>query len=76
MTERGSRPTSKFVLVILFYYFFSLFIGQKHDLLADISDAFSICTVSRNQMGSSKDDVLGSVIFQALDELIPSFPER
>ncbi|CAI9774630.1 unnamed protein product [Fraxinus pennsylvanica] len=32
--------------------------------------------VSRNQMASSKDDVLGSIIVQAIDELLPSFPER
>lgn len=31
--------------------------------------------VSRKQMASSKDDVLGSIIVQAIDELIPSFPE-
>ncbi|KAL2509279.1 uncharacterized protein Fot_32926 [Forsythia ovata] len=32
--------------------------------------------VSRNQMASYKDDVLGSIIVQALDDLVPSFPER
>ncbi|CAA2979284.1 Hypothetical predicted protein [Olea europaea subsp. europaea] len=31
--------------------------------------------VSRKQMASSKDDILGSTIVQAIDELIPSFPE-
>ncbi|XP_022890773.1 uncharacterized protein LOC111405906 isoform X2 [Olea europaea var. sylvestris] len=31
--------------------------------------------VLRNQMASSKDDVLGSIFVQALDELLPSFPE-